>query len=131
MATRRKINMQAREQSYPGLEPDIPDVCTVLEIAEILLRQPPRKRWGPWRIDKKNQCIYHYALEYWISLSHLRTSAQVLDFIMQVSHKRWMSSSDTGWFIEAIRDLVNPQATMCSFGVERSHGQQKENTVTQ
>jgi hypothetical protein len=79
--------------------------------------------WGNWTYDKE-RLVLAYNLSrigwwYEIDLERCCTSAQVLDWIFQVSIKGPISVQDVHDMIEALRFIVNPQATLCSGGVER------------
>jgi hypothetical protein len=56
---------------------------------------------------------------YEIDLERCRTSAEVLDWIVQVSSKSWASDATVGELVRALADVLDPQATLCSFGRER------------
>jgi hypothetical protein len=43
----------------------------------------------------------------------------MLDWIFQLSAKRWMTAEDTTDLIEAFREIFDPQAHLCSFGMTR------------
>jgi hypothetical protein len=42
------------------------------------------------------------------------TSAAMLDWIFQVSNKRWCTAEDSGDLLEALRDIFSPQGRLCS-----------------
>lgn len=56
---------------------------------------------------------------YCIPLAECQTSAQVLDWIMQIAKKKWADDRILARFVRAIDFYVNPQATLCSMGVEK------------
>ncbi len=79
----------------------------------------PPTRWGRWVRRGKHLLIYQDGrVFYSIPLRQLRTSAAVLDWIYQVTAKRWSSPQDSMDLIEALRDVVDPQRNLCAFGVE-------------
>lgn len=80
---------------------------------------PQVTRWGPWIYDPELNVIFHDSKwrSYHIDLDRMPDSAAVLDWIFQVTNKRWVSISDAGHLIEALRDTINPQATLCPFGM--------------
>ena len=59
------------------------------------------------------------AWAYEIDLERCRTSAQVLDWIMQVASKIWATDAVIAGLVRALNDVLDPQATLCSFGQER------------
>jgi len=46
----------------------------------------------------------------------MKTSAAVLDMIMQIARKPWASDADVGHLVRAFRAIFDPQATLCSNG---------------
>jgi hypothetical protein len=79
-------------------------------------------RWGRWRLRKKTNVLLLYVdrrVQYLVDLDQMKTSAQCLDWIFQASNKVWMTTEDRGNLIEAIQELIDPQATLCSWGIER------------
>lgn len=63
----------------------------------------------------KNQRGYAYEID----LEKCNTSAQVLDNIIQVSGKTWMPVEDVGRLVRCLYYLLNPQATLCSYGEDK------------
>ena len=78
--------------------------------------------WGRWRLKARTNEL---ALtiggipRYWIDLDSMQTSAQCLDWIFQASQKAWMTNEDRGNLLLAISELIRPQSTLCSWGIER------------
>jgi hypothetical protein len=72
--------------------------------------------WGNWRYNAKLLTLTHVAEHYEIRLDECSTSAQMLDWIFQLATKTWMTSEDIGDLIHALKDIINPQANLCSFG---------------
>jgi hypothetical protein len=101
-------------------------------LKQVMERTGPRKpkhgdHWGQWRLNRKNNTLEHTGGGggYWIDLDGMKTSAQCLDWIFQVYKKRWHTRDDAHALLDAIQDLINPQATLCSFGVERNGWKKK------
>jgi len=73
--------------------------------------------WGDWKYDartfeltfRRNRHLYN------VDLDQCRDSAEVLDWIMQVQ-KNWTTTEDLGHLVEALRDILHPQGSMCSWG---------------
>lgn len=95
--------------SNPSEWPEVPD---------------PRDKdcWGPWRYKKETLVLEYVPRDrhwwYEVDLERCKTSAQVLDWIFQVSnkHRSRVSAEDIGYLIDALQDLLHPQANLCSFG---------------
>lgn len=52
-------------------------------------------RWGLWSLDAGSYVLNHDGdAGYWVDLERCRSSAEVLDRIVQVSHKAWADSYD-------------------------------------
>lgn len=80
-------------------------------------RLAPHWRWDPKRfsLDYRSNGI-----EYSVPVTDLRTSADTLDWIMQLCEKTWLSHEDLGVFVYAVNELVRPQMNLCCGGQE--HG---------
>lgn len=59
---------------------------------------------------------------YKIDLVRCNTSAAILDIIIQMSRKMWMTREDVGHLVEALDDLLNLQANFCGSEYEHSDG---------
>ena len=92
-------------------------------IAELLAL--PRERiahgheWGPWRLNARNLTLIHVPEDYEIDLESCVSSARVLDWIFQVSTKTWCTKDDAADLLTALHDVLDPQANLCSFGVDK------------
>ena len=56
---------------------------------------------------------------YEIDLEDCNTSGQILDWICQVSQKTWCTPADAGQLVQALNDLLDPQAHVCGCGGEK------------
>ena len=75
--------------------------------------------WGPWRFDARLLTITHEDTGYEIDLEELTTSARLLDCIFQTRNKTWCSCEDAGALLAALQELLDPQANLCSWGVDK------------
>jgi hypothetical protein len=76
-------------------------------------------RWGGWEFDRRWLVLRHVDGYYEVDLERCRTPAQVLDWIAQIQGKRWGTTAVVGDLVEALCDLLNPQATLCSGGAAK------------
>ncbi len=83
-------------------------------LRHIALRPRP-DRWGTWRFVAANFTLVENS-GYEIDLDRCCDSAEVLDWILQIAAKQWATPTVLAHLVGAFRDLLNPQATMCSFG---------------
>jgi hypothetical protein len=86
------------------------------------------KTWNQWVLDAKRLCLvwregkpYQYPADteseylaggfcgYEVDLEEVTTGSELCDWIMQVH----MHGYDPEGFLDAIHDLLNPQATLC------------------
>ena len=118
-AAEKKRARLNREGKTPGEIEQAMYVCSLSDFPRI---ERPRDghAWGPWVYVKSNlTLIYAPADQHWsyeVDLERCNTSAQSLDWIFQVSNKHSRSAESVGHLIEALQDLLNPQANICSFG---------------
>ena len=78
-----------------------------------------RRRWGKWHLDTKTlELVYREgrSARYYIDLERMDHSAAMLDWIFQLLKKNWTSTEDIGHLVEALEDIFEPQARLCSFG---------------
>lgn len=82
--------------------------------------------WGGWTLDRE-RLVLEYD-QYEVDLEHSLTGAQVCDWIFQVAHKSWATPEVTAGLVKAFDDLLQPQANLCSGGVNKeiSNTQVKE-----
>jgi len=87
--------------------------------------------WGNWSLDKeanlliirKSLCPGEEAKDlYKIDLERCNTSAAILDYIVQMSQKMWITREDLGYLIEAFDDLFTLQSNFCGSEFEHSDG---------
>jgi len=82
-----------------------------------------RRQWGPWHLETATLelvCRKSERSLYRIDLERCATSAQVLDWIFQVRDKTWCSPLDIGHLADAFRDIIDPQANLCSFAISKA-----------
>ena len=98
------------------------------EILEVSLKTPYPEhgdRWGRWEFDAKRLCLVFQGIGgYEVDLEKMSTSAQMLDWIFQVSNKTWAERKDVGDLIQALEDLLQPQGTLCGGGTGGSLGKE-------
>lgn len=75
--------------------------------------------WGPWRLDPSHLTLTHDASTYEIDLETCTSSAQVLDWVMQINTKTWGDNATIAGLVRAFDDLLHPQANLCSSGQSR------------
>jgi hypothetical protein len=78
-------------------------------------------RWGSWEFDRRTLVLRHVGgYGYEVDLERCNTPAEVLDWIAQIEGKTWGTPVVVGELVAAICDLLNPQATLCSWGVAKT-----------
>ncbi len=103
-----------------------------LEIMEVASKVPYPEhgdRWGQWGFDSKRLCLVFKDGLYEVNLEDMNTSAQMLDWIFQVSNKTWADRKDIGDLVQALEDLLHPQGNLCSGGIGGKPGTQFNATV--
>jgi hypothetical protein len=71
--------------------------------------------WGKWRFDEAPFQLVH-TIGYFVNLAEMKDSANVLDWIAQLSNKSWAEPEDIGHFVRALDELMDLQANVCSYG---------------
>jgi len=102
-------------------QPKAEGAKTVRELVEL---HPPvplfhSRRWGSWRLDCHRltldfapQGVWRYKLD----LESLHDSASILDFVFQVHGKIWATPQVTADLLDALHDIFDLQASLCSCG---------------
>ena len=76
--------------------------------------------WGPWRYNANVLELEYYNQkgnhQYGVDLNRCNNSAQVLDWIFQINTKTWCGYECMGQLVQALRDLLHPQANICGGG---------------
>lgn len=75
----------------------------------------PLKTLGGWEF-LPNISVMFRPRRYDIDLDRVTDSASLLDAIIHVSQKAWLSSADVGHFVRLVDGLLCPQEYVCSFG---------------
>lgn len=73
------------------------------------------RKWGNWTYHPENLTLEH-ACGREIDLETCSTSAQMLDWIFQIFHSRYMSREDVYFLLLAFDHLLQPQSCLCSYG---------------
>jgi hypothetical protein len=73
---------------------------------------------GVWRFHPSNLTLTG-PWDYEIDLETCRSSAEVLDWIVQVSHKTWAGPNVIADLVLALDALLHLQGSMCSLGVDQ------------
>lgn len=75
--------------------------------------------WGGWEYNAKFKVLTYLQEDYEIDLEQCTTSAETLDRIFQIAGKVWGTTQVLGDLVQAIQDLLRPQANLCSFGIDK------------
>ncbi len=98
---------------------EIPSLYRLSDLPE------PERQWGGWKLDSERLVLEYPAYpdaagetHYRINLGDCTSSAHVLDEIMQIAGKNWATDECLAGFVHAINDILEPQANLCSFGMD-------------
>ena len=80
---------------------------------------PPRPdRWGRWTLDAE-QLVLGHEEKYFVSLDRFSSASPMLDMIVQVRNKSFMTTTDVGDLVAALDDIFNIQGSLAPFGKDR------------
>jgi len=103
-----------------------------VKVSEIGRWKPPQhgQRWGNWEFDKRRLVLTigrRKWFEYEVDLETCTSGSEILDWILQVAGKGWVTPEDIGYLVEALGDIGGPmlQGNVCP------GGQNKEFNMTQ
>ena len=104
--------------------PHVGSIITMGDLATGALTEPKPEhgdRWGIWEFDAGRLLLVAGADQggYEIPLSEMATSARTLDWIFQIAAKKWARPEDLGNLVQALSDLLSPQANLCGCGIDR------------
>ena len=117
MDCREKVEQAINKVKLPGTH--------VFSPFDVEMPEPVNgDRWGYWELDTTELTLTFdpsdHGREYWIRLDTINTSAQMLDWIFQLSGKTWMTPKDRADLLDAFEDILDPQATLCSGGESKT-----------
>jgi hypothetical protein len=75
-------------------------------------------RWGRWTLDPERLVLRHEE-KYEIDLKRFSSAAPMLDMIVQVRNKVFMSATDVGDLVAALDDIFHVQGSLVPSGVDR------------
>lgn len=78
----------------------------------------PSRPYAPWTFDADllTLDLKTPTAEYQIDLERCNTPAEMLDWIFQVHSKTWATPAILAGLLQALYDVIDPQASLCSFG---------------
>jgi hypothetical protein len=82
-----------------------------------------RRQWGRWHLEVETlELVFRDGQRtlYRIDLERCATAAQVLDWLFQLRAKSWTTPSDIGHLADAFRDILDPQANLCSWAIAKT-----------
>jgi hypothetical protein len=75
-------------------------------------------RWGRWALDAEHLVLRHEE-NYEIRPERFSSAAPMLDMIVQVRNKGFMTTTDVGDFVAALDDIFHVQGSLVPSGVDR------------
>lgn len=78
------------------------------------------QRWGNWEYDPETFVLRHGPGDYEVDLDDCATAGQVLDWIMQVAGKGSIFVRDVRDLLEALREILDVQRSICPSGDNRT-----------
>ena len=81
--------------------------------------QMNKTTWGGWALDKDTLVLRHKGTNYEVYLDECNNSAQILDWIVQVSQKSWSTNDVIGELVRALDDILGIQGHFCGSGQSR------------
>ncbi len=84
------------------------------------------QKWGPWHFRESSLVLELNFRRpggsndwYEIHLADCCSSAEVLDWIMQIADKSWASDEIIANLIRALKDCLHPQSNLCGSGIDK------------
>jgi len=77
--------------------------------------------WGDWWYNADNFTLEYKSWQhYYVDLERCTTSAETMDWIFQIATKSWATPEVLGHLIQALDDVLEPQANLCSGGSNKT-----------
>ena len=76
-------------------------------------------QWGRWSLQRDNWTLVYQEEDYAIDLEDCNTSAELLDWILQIERKSWATPQVLADLLHALCDIFDPQANLCSGGISQ------------
>ncbi len=106
----------------------------LVRFSDIEPGRPAQRWWGDWYLDSEEKMLIYARkrpkgdesyrpnpdFNYCVYIDEMSNSAKTLDWIMQVANKMWATSEVVGDLVKAINDILQPQANLCSHGVDKT-----------
>lgn len=84
------------------------------------LGDPTPRSWDVWRLNADNLTLVCGTWQrYYVDLERCTSSAEVLDWIIQISNKLWATPKLMVGLLHALDDVLNLQGTLCPGGRSR------------
>lgn len=99
--------------------------CRIEDVPSISEFRRRRRTYGRWKYNVRLRTAElmsedgTYVL-YEVDLDTCTALAGLLDWIFQVNNKQFVRDDDMRDLLNLFRDVINPQATMCSFGISQA-----------
>ena len=74
--------------------------------------------WGRWALDAEDLRLHHEE-NYSVDLKRFSSAAPMLDMIVQVRRKVFVTTTDVGDFVAALDDIFDIQSSLVPGGVDR------------
>ena len=75
---------------------------------------------NPWRLDLEEMTLELEGERYAVDLEQCRTSAETLDWIIQVATKSWATDAVIAGLVRALDILIEPDINLCTDGIDHS-----------
>jgi hypothetical protein len=72
--------------------------------------------WGRWTLHENGTLTHEHDGSYEIDLEKCVTPAKVLDWIAQISMKKWATREDVGYLVQAMDSILRLQSNLCPGG---------------
>jgi hypothetical protein len=95
--------------------------CRGVNLGKAGIYENARAIWGVWYLNIEQLTLQHIRGLYEIDLEGIDSTATMLDWIFQLSHKsaRLYGKTVVKDLIDAFDDIFRPQKNCCSFGAEK------------
>ena len=123
---KRRREADCYERREPAPTPSARTVAEIVGSARRKLRHG--QRWGDWRLDAHRLTLDYAPDDIWryeLNLEANHDSASILDFVFQFHGKVWATPQTMKGLLDALDDIFDPQANLCSCGRNKRIDHQK------
>jgi len=120
MITKERVNYQKEDMMNDKKNP-----LGTFVLSKKRFKAKLKTSWGRWHLNTDILSLEHSVIDYGVDLRRCNSSAEILDWIIQISQKTWASNADIGNLVRALDDIFDIQGHFCGNGRDKENSGEK------